>query len=215
MSLADLTTGCVIVLAGYLLGAVPVGLLVARWRRGIDIRQYGSGNTGATNVLRTLGWKASLVVFVADLVKTIVPVYIAQVLTGSAWVEALAGVAAIAGHCWPVYARWSGGRGSTSSLAGLLVIQPIVALACLTVAVVTVLFTRFVSLGSLCAMAFGGIVMTYLVARGAAPIGDVVYIVGSLLIVFVRHRDNISRLLAGTERKLGQKSEMLGSNTAT
>src|SRR5579859_1367402 len=88
-----------IVLAGYLLGAIPVGLLVARWQRGIDIRRYGSGSTGATNVLRTLGWKASALVFALDLAKTIGSVYCAGALTGSAWVESAAGVAAIVGHC--------------------------------------------------------------------------------------------------------------------
>ncbi|HLH73254.1 MAG TPA: glycerol-3-phosphate 1-O-acyltransferase PlsY [Chloroflexota bacterium] len=204
-----------IVIASYLLGAIPFGLLVARWQRGIDIRKYGSGSTGATNVLRTLGWRASAIVFASDLAKTIVPVLVARLLTGSAWVESLCAVAAIAGHCWPVYSNWSGGRGVTSSLGGLIVLQPILAVACLAVTAIVVSVSRFVSLGSLAGVAFGTVVMAILVATGSVPTGYVVMVLGSPLIVFIRHRENILRLLAGTERKIGQTSEGARPQTQT
>jgi len=204
-----------IVVASYLLGAIPFGLLVARWHRGIDIRKHGSGSTGATNVLRTLGWRASVVVFLSDLAKTMVPVLVARLLTGSAWVESLSAVAAIAGHCWPIYSNWSGGRGVTSSLGGLIVLQPILAVACLAVTAVVVAISRFVSLGSLIGVAFGTIVMAILVATGAVPTGYIVMVIGSPLIVFIRHRDNILRLIAGTERKIGQKTDQSRPQTQT
>ncbi len=203
MSTNDVATGVAIIVTGYLLGAVPVGLLVARWQRGIDIRRYGSGSTGATNVLRALGWKASAVVFAGDLVKAMAPVLLARVLTGSAWIESSAGVAAVMGHCWPVYTEWKGGRGATSSLGGLFIIQPFVAVACALVAATGIAATRFASVGSLVGAAFGGIVMAVLVATGLAPLGDVVYVIGAPSIVFVRHYDNLRRLLAGTERRVG------------
>ncbi len=198
----EISTAVGVVAVGYFLGAVPVGYLMARWQKGIDLRSFGSGSTGTTNVLRALGWKASAVVFAADLLKTVLPVALARLLTDSATVEALTGVAAIAGHCWPVYSGWSGGRGATGSFAGLLVIQPYVALAGLAVALGTIARTRFVSLGSIVGVSFGGIVMAVLIASGVEPLGYLIYTIGAPFIVLVRHRDNIQRLLAGTERKL-------------
>src|SRR5205807_7379998 len=110
--------GIVSIVAAYLVGAVPVGFLVVRWQRGIDIRQFGSGSTGTTNVYRAAGWKAAVVVFVADLLKVCVPVLVVRDLTGSEWFAAAAGVAGLAGHCWPIYNGWSGGRGATGALGG-------------------------------------------------------------------------------------------------
>lgn len=199
-----IVASALVIISGYLLGAIPIGLLVARWRRGIDIRKYGSGSTGATNILRTLGWKYSAVVFVGDLAKTMIPVLIAWLVIRSPLVASITGVAVIAGHCWPVYAQWSGGRGVTSSLAALLVIQPLVAIGSLLVAAIVMARSRFVSLGSLSGVAFGAVVMIILIVARSAPLGDLVFVVGAPLVVFVRHRENILRLLAGTERKIGQ-----------
>lgn len=193
------------VVAGYLMGAIPIGLLVARWRRGIDIRRYGSGSTGATNILRTLGWQASALVFAGDLAKTMAPVLFAWFVIGLPLVASITGVAVIAGHCWPVYAQWSGGRGVTSSLAALLIIQPLVAVGSLLVAAIVMARSRFVSLGSLAGVVFGAVVMSILIASRTAPLGDLVFVIGAPLVVFIRHRENILRLLAGTERKIGQQ----------
>ncbi len=193
-----------VVIVGYLMGAIPVGLLVARRWHGIDIRQYGSGSTGATNILRTLGWKASAIVFAGDLVKAVVPVLIAWFVIGSPLVASITGLAVVAGHCWPVYCQFSGGRGVTTSLAALLIIQPLVAICSLLVAAIVMAWSRFVSLGSLTGVAFGAIVMVILIANHWAPPGELVFVIGAPLVVFVRHRQNILRLIAGTERKLGQ-----------
>jgi glycerol-3-phosphate acyltransferase PlsY len=194
MSTSSIATAVACVVLGYFVGAIPFGLLVARWRRGIDIRRYGSGSTGATNVLRTLGWKASLLVFLADLGKSVLPVLLARMLTASAWVTAATGVAVIVGHCWSIYTGWTGGRGATSSLGGILVIQPLVGVGSFVVAIVAMAASRYASLGSLLGVGFGTLVMIYLLATGAIPLGDVVYIIGSPLLVYVRHRDNIRRL---------------------
>ncbi|MCC6674695.1 MAG: glycerol-3-phosphate 1-O-acyltransferase PlsY [Thermomicrobiales bacterium] len=186
------------------MGAIPFGILVARWRRGIDISNYGSGSTGATNILRTVGWKASILVFAGDLLKSLGAVYLAHTLTGSDWAEALTGVAAIAGHCWSIYIGWKGGRGATSSLGALLAIQPWVAIGCLLVAAIVMVRTRFASLGSLLGVAFGVVVMSYLAITGYVSLGTVIFIVGAPLIVYARHANNIQRLIRGTERKIGQ-----------
>jgi glycerol-3-phosphate acyltransferase PlsY len=205
--------GCV--LAGYLAGAVPVGYLVVRWQSGIDIRHYGSGSTGTTNVYRAAGWKAAVVVFAADLLKVMVPVFVTRDLTGSEWFAAAAGVAGLAGHCWPVYSGWSGGRGATGSLAGAIVLQPYAALLGLAVAALVVWRTRYVSLGSLLGTGTGGAVMLYLISTGALPPGDIVFTIGAPLITFIRHRDNIIRLARGTERKFRQSAADIAPRSTT
>ena len=205
MTASMLATDVAIVLAGYFLGSIPFGVLIARWRRGIDISRYGSGSTGATNVLRTMGWQASAFVFLGDMLKSLVAVALAHMLVDSAAVAAWAGVAAVAGHCWSIYIGWRGGRGVTSTFGAPLLIQPIVALLSLAVAALVMGGTRFASLGSLCGVGFGAVAMAYLLVSHLVPTGDLIFVVGAPLIVYVRHRDNIERLLRGTERKIGQK----------
>jgi len=207
MTPSTLATDAAIVLAGYFLGAIPFGVLVGRWRRGIDVSRYGSGSTGATNVLRTMGWQASAIVFAGDLLKSVAAVFLAQVISGSASVEALAGVAAVAGHCWSIYIGGRGGRGVTSTFGATLMLQPFVALGSLVVAATVMAGSRFASLGSLCGVAFGTIAMAYFLASHTVPLGYLIFTIGAPLIVYVRHRDNIDRLIRGRERKIGQKAK--------
>ena len=207
MTPSTLATDAAIVLAGYFLGAIPFGVLVGRWRRGIDVSRYGSGSTGATNVLRTMGWRASVIVFAGDLLKSAAAVLLARIITTSASVEALAGVAAVAGHCWSIYIGGRGGRGVTSTFGATLLLQPFVALGSLVVAAAIMAGTRFASLGSLCGVAFGTIAMAYLLASHAVPSGYLIFTIGAPLIVYARHRDNIDRLIRGRERKIGQKAQ--------
>jgi glycerol-3-phosphate acyltransferase PlsY len=203
------------VLAAYLAGAVPVGYLVVRWQTGIDIRQYGSGSTGTTNVYRAAGWKAAAIVFAADLLKVMVPVFVTRDLTGSEWFAAAAGIAGLAGHCWPIFSGWSGGRGATGSLAGCMVLQPYVALLGLAVAAVVVWRTRYVSLGSLLGTGTGCALMIYLISTGSMPPGDIIFAIGAPLITYIRHRDNIIRLSKGTERKFRPSAADAAPRTTT
>ncbi len=207
--------GIVGVIAAYLVGAVPVGFLVVRWQRGIDIRQFGSGSSGTTNVYRAAGWKAAAVVFAADLLKVCLPVLVVRDLTGSEWFAAAAGVAGLAGHCWPIYNGWSGGRGATGALGGILVLQPFVALVCLATAALVVARTRYVSLGSLLGSGAGAVVMIYLILTGSVPVADIVMTIGAPLIILIRHRDNIVRLVKGTERKFGTGGPDVATPTAS
>jgi acyl-phosphate glycerol 3-phosphate acyltransferase len=110
-----------VIIAAYLLGGLPWGLWLGQWLRGVDLRTIGSGKTGATNAARSLGWRISAAVFVLDIAKGVIAILLARFVTGQPLVESLAGIAAIAGHCWSPYIRFTGGRGvatgATSSTA--------------------------------------------------------------------------------------------------
>jgi glycerol-3-phosphate acyltransferase PlsY len=191
-------------LIGYLLGSLPIGLVAGRLTRGIDIRDFGSGKTGFTNALRTIGLRASLPVLVGDLAKGAVPVVIARVLSDNAYVQTVGGLAAIAGHDWPVFAGFRGGRGVTTSFGVLLGMNPLVAIALLPVGVAIAVITRYMSVMSISGSVLAAGVLIGLAAAGVLPAAYAVYagVAGALIIVL--HRENIRRLLAGTEPKIGR-----------
>lgn len=199
---------------GYLLGAVPVGLIAGRLTRGIDIREYGSHRTGATNALRTLGTPVAAAVFVLDVAKGVLAVLLARLLFGAdplvEWAAAAAGFAAIVGHNWSVFIRFTGGRGVSTSAGALGAMSPwtIVVIAPIVFAVIW--RWRYVSLGSIVG-ALGAPVVTALLALvGAASVPAIAYAAASGLLVTTAHGDNIGRLRAGTERKVGQKEAVSG-----
>jgi acyl phosphate:glycerol-3-phosphate acyltransferase len=185
-------------IAAYLVGSIPSGLLVARSAGIRDIRQHGSGNIGATNVLRTLGWKYGLAVLALDAAKGSCGVLLAR-WAGSGQVgQTLGGMAAMGGHLWPCTLRFQGGRGVATSLGLMLVLNPLVAVLSASVFVGVVAFTRYVSLGSMTA-ASSAVVL--LMLRGAPARQVLLCSIGAAAIVW-RHRPNIERLLNGTESRL-------------
>jgi glycerol-3-phosphate acyltransferase PlsY len=207
------------ILVGYLLGSIPSGMIVGR-AFGVNVRQLGSGKTGATNVLRSAGWKAGLIVALADVLKGVIAVLLAQHLfarglspTQTAWMAALAGLAAIAGHMYPVYVGFKGGRGvATAGGMGLALAPPatLLALVCL---IIPVAITRYMSLGSMIAATL--LPFIYLGGSAAVEHGHLTegnwaiflaLLVAGIIIV-ASHRDNIQRLLNGTERRLGEKAK--------
>ncbi len=189
---------------GYLLGSLPLGLVAGRLARGIDIRDFGSGKTGFTNALRTIGFRASLPVLVGDLAKGALPVVIARLLSDNAYVQTVGGLAAIAGHDWPVFAGFRGGRGVTTSFGVLLGMNPLVAMALLPIGVAIALITRYMSVMSISGAVLAAGVLVGLAAAGVLPVAYAVYagLAGALIVVL--HRENIRRLLAGTEPKIGR-----------
>lgn len=201
----------VALLAAYLLGGLPWGLLLGHWLRGVDIREYGSGRTGATNAARTLGWRISLAVFVLDALKGSLAILLARQLTGLPLVEALAGVAAIAGHCWPPYIGFRGGRGVATGLGGALTLAPWSILVIVPLGLLIVGLTRYVSLASIA----GALGVPLALALGSLlGVSRAEYAVYGLLgaaIIILMHGDNIRRLLAGTERKLGERVAVGGA----
>jgi glycerol-3-phosphate acyltransferase PlsY len=189
---------------GYLLGSIPTGLLVGRFARGIDIREYGSGKTGFTNVVRTAGVCWAAVALLGDLAKGVVPVVIARVLSDEPYVQTVAGLAAVAGHDWPVYAGFRGGRGVATSFAGALAMNPIAAAAMIPVGVGLVAVTRIMSVMSVGMAPVLAVVFVVLAAAGIHPWAYAVYTIVAAALVVVLHRENLKRLLAGTEPKLGR-----------
>jgi len=189
---------------GYLLGSVPTGLIVGRVARGIDIRQYGSGKTGATNVLRTVGARWGAVALLGDLAKGAVPVVIARVLSDEPYVQTVAGLGAAFGHDWPLFAGFQGGRGVATSFGAALAMSPIPAAALLPVGIGLVAVTRIMSVMSVGMAPVLAVVFVALAAAGYHSWAYAVYALIAAGLVIVLHRENIERLLAGTEPRLGQ-----------
>lgn len=189
---------------GYLLGSVPVGLIVGRVARGIDIREFGSGKTGFTNVLRTVGVRWGVVALAGDLAKGAVPVLIAFVISDEPYVHAAAGLSAAIGHDWPLFAGFRGGRGVAASYGVALALNPIAALALLPVAIGLVAVTRIMSLMSVGLAPVLAGVFVVLAALDMQPWAYAGYAVVAAGILLVLHRENISRLLAGTEPRMGE-----------
>jgi acyl phosphate:glycerol-3-phosphate acyltransferase len=194
--------------AGYLLGSIPSGYLAGRWWRGIDIRQEGSGSTGATNVLRVVGKGPALLVFAVDVLKGTAAVLLAQaVLPGSDVLAVAAGLAALAGHSWPLWLGWRGGKVVATALGMLLGLAWPVGLACFGIFLTVLTLSRIVSLSSVvAALALPLLMLGWFGDQGLGLRWP--YLALALLtstLVIWRHRSNLTRLLAGTEPRLGQK----------
>jgi acyl phosphate:glycerol-3-phosphate acyltransferase len=194
-------------LAGYLLGAIPSGVIVGRLR-GVDPRAGGSGRTGATNAMRTLGTGLAAIVALADLLKGGVAVIIGGLIAGAldgspAWGAALGGIGSVIGHVRSAFIGFAGGRGVATGAGAMLLLSPVAVLAAIPVMVVTVWRTRLVSLGSILAVITVAAIAVLLQAGGFT---DVAATVAAMLIgavVVTAHADNIERLRAGTERRIG------------
>ena len=190
------------VLVAYLIGAVPIGWMVARAFGVPDIRRHGSGNIGATNVLRTLGRRAAIVTLLGDVLKGYLAVFTAAAWSGGdPVVTAAATVAAVVGNCWSVFLGFRGGKGVATGLGALLWIVPWATLAALPVFVAVVATTRYVSLASLLAAACVPLVAVIL--RYPSPSAIAALAVAA--IIAARHHANIARLRAGTEPRLGHR----------
>ena len=192
----------VAVAVGYLIGAIPSGVLIGRLR-GIDPRDSGSGRTGTTNALRSLGPRWAAAVALLDVAKGIVAVVAGGAIGPEAWAGALAGVAAVVGHVRSVFIGFGGGRGVATGAGAMLVLAPLAVLASLPEFGLVVWTTRLVSLGSMLAAVAVALVATALYAVGWAGIEAVVAAALIGLVVVLAHADNIQRLMAGTERRIG------------
>jgi glycerol-3-phosphate acyltransferase PlsY len=203
------STGIFCILLSYLLGAIPFGLVVSRGS-GIDIRTQGSGNIGATNVVRLLGKKMGALTLLLDLLKGFVPMFLAAFLVQDAprrdLIVAMCGAASVLGHMFPVYLRFKGGKGVATALGTFLYLAPLAVPGCLLVFIATVRLSGFVSLGSLLGSASILVWLFFLKAAGW-KLWLATFIVA---MIWVKHYQNIGRLLSGTEKSWKKKSEAQG-----
>jgi len=190
------------ILISYLIGSVPFGLLFSRLFSNVDVRTVGSGNIGATNVLRAAGKKAAILTLLADCLKGLLPVLIVRSLFSDDAVTALAGAAAVLGHNFPVYLGFKGGKGVATSYGVVLAIAPLTGLICLLVWAAAAFVWRYSSLSALVSFALYP-VLTIFVRYESRPFG--ILSIFLFAMIYYRHRENLKRLIAGTEPKIGKK----------
>lgn len=197
----------IIIITAYLIGNISTSYIVAKRLAGVDIRTQGSGNAGSTNVLRTLGKKAGALTFIGDVLKGLIAVLIARFIAYSVNLDNttcayIAVVAVVLGHNYPVFLGFKGGKGVATSLGSMLGMNPLVALLCLGFFIIIVAITKYVSLGSILGIGLSPIIM--MINHNNKGVLVTLFLTISVVIT---HKENIKRLLNGTERKLGQKKE--------
>jgi glycerol-3-phosphate acyltransferase PlsY len=195
--------GPLFVAAGYLCGSIPFGVILTKLFVGVDVRQVGSGNIGATNVARAGGKKVAIPVFILDVVKAVVPILVARrLLAGQphaeAWASAV-GAAALAGHVFPVWLGFDGGKGVATGLGVFAVLEPIAAVAGFSVWVGVYLTVKISSIGSLGGTAVCAITV-FILHGGRSPLSWAGLVIAA--IIFYRHKENIRRLVTGEEKKV-------------
>lgn len=199
---------------GYLLGSLPSGVIIGKVFGNIDPRTQGSGKTGTTNILRTLGPGPAVMVLVLDLSKGVAAVLLARyafmpqppaTVNLQAWAEAIGGFSAILGHNHSVFIHFTGGRGVATGGGIILAVSPFAFVVAVIALIVPIVVTRYVSLGSIMGAAAGATTEVILAATGHDSWPHAVLLVAGAAYIIISHRDNIERLLAGTERKLGAK----------
>jgi acyl phosphate:glycerol-3-phosphate acyltransferase len=194
-----------LVLGGYILGSIPTGLL-AGWAYGVDVRRVGSGNIGTANVLRAAGKWAAFFTLFGDMLKGLIPVVLARLITADGWTIAAVALAAVVGHCFPVFLRFRGGKGVATGAGTSIGLAPVVGLALFALWWAVVLVSRYTSLGAIAVMVLSPV--AFLLT--GQPLPYILYTIAGGVLVLWLHRENARALLKGTERKIGQKAGKKG-----
>lgn len=192
------------VILSYLLGSISFSYLFGRVLKGIDIREHGSGNAGATNTLRVLGVGPAVSVLLLDAAKGVAAVWLPVWLgETNLWIQVFCGIAVIIGHNWPIYFGFKGGKGIASTIGVMATLALMPALGAGIVAILIIAITRYVSLGSL----LFTLLMPVLIAWMGRPLPVLAISILVAVFAFVRHRSNITKLMKGQENKLGSKKK--------
>jgi len=189
------------IVVSYLLGSISFSFIIAKYIKGIDIRKHGSGNAGATNTLRVLGKGPAIAVLALDVLKGMAAIWIAMWASDVTWLAVVCGLAVIAGHNWPVFFGFRGGKGIATTIGAMATLCFLPALFAGIIAILSIVFTRYVSLGSLI---FAALLPVFIAIMGRPS----EILIGSIIIgvfAFIRHRSNIVKLARGKENKLGAK----------
>ncbi|MGI2336418.1 MAG: glycerol-3-phosphate 1-O-acyltransferase PlsY [Dehalogenimonas sp.] len=207
-----------VLIASYLIGSIPIGYLIARRKAKIDITTHGSGRTGATNVLRTLGRKMAALVAFMDMLKGVAAVWLAGVVIGHEFVligdyhlgllmvQVMAALAAVGGHIFPIFNHFKGGRGVATFFGGFIALYPLAAIFGGEVFIISLGLTGFASLGSIAGVTGAYAIMIPLSLMSGLPVEYLIYAMVGAVIIIIMHRDNIQRLIAGKERKISEKA---------
>jgi len=190
----------------YILGSIPWGYLITKASSGVDIRQMGSGSIGSTNVLRTSGPKLAIIVFLLDVGKGLLAIFLAKAASSEISLHVAAGLLILIGHNWPVFAGFKGGRGIAPGAACALLMVPLAFAFGIAIFAILVYLYRYVSLGSLVAITAIFIFLLVQVLVTNTPPVYLIFVGVADLMIFWQHRGNLRRLITGTEHKLGQKS---------
>jgi len=205
----------IVAVIGYLMGAIPFALIISKRMAGIDISKRGSGNLGGTNVLRVLGFKAGAIVMALDLAKAFAPVMLARFIIGDSvlsiagftinwqWGQVITALMVMVGHSWSVYIKFRGGKGAAAYFGSWFAIWPVAALVGGVILIVTVLLSKYMSLGSILgSLSILCLFMVLTLTDVSPPVYLIYSLIAAALIVY-QHRSNISRLQAGTENRMG------------
>jgi acyl phosphate:glycerol-3-phosphate acyltransferase len=215
-----------VIMLCYLLGSIPFGVLVSKYLAKRDVQQFGSGKIGATNVLRTAGAKAAVLVLAGDMLKGVIAVMAAGFIFGNDLLvvgnfglgtlvaQVLAALAAVAGHNWSIFLGFKGGRGVATFFGGLAALCPPAAMIGGEALIVSVGLTRYASFGSIVGIVVSYIILVPMTIIYKFPIEYLVYALIGGVVIIVMHKDNILRLVAGTERKIGQKAERVEASAS-
>ena len=201
----------IVAIIAYLIGSINFSVILSKKMAGFDLREKGSGNAGTTNMLRTVGKKGAAITLVLDVLKGVIAIFLAK-LVGNIWQDLdgallvqLAGILVVIGHTFPIFFKFKGGKGVATSLGVLLTLNWQIGLICLVFALVLMVLTQMVSLGSIAAAILYP-VLTIFIGQNYIVLGN--YIISSIIlavIVVFNHRENVKRLLSGTENKISFK----------
>mgnify|MGYP004454361859 CR=1 FL=1 len=202
----------IVAIIAYLLGSISFSVIISKKVAGFDVRQKGSGNAGTTNVLRSVGKKAAIITLICDVLKGVVAILVAYLvglivkdLNNSLLIQ-IAGIAVIVGHTFPIFFQFKGGKGIATALGVLLMTNWNIGLICLVFALVLMILTRIVSLGSLAAAVLFPVLVMFMPSQAYLVSGNyVIYSIIIAVLVIFNHRANVKRLLNGTENKLDFK----------
>lgn len=209
-----MATYIIVAIIAYLIGSVNFSVIISKKMAGFDVREKGSGNAGSTNVLRTVGKKAAIITLICDILKGVVSVAIAllagKIINGlnNAVLVELAGIFVILGHTFPIFFKFKGGKGIATSLGVLLITNWQIGLICLVFALILMALTKMVSVGSIAAGILFPVLVAFINENYIIPKTDWSYLIFSIalaLLVVYNHRENIKRILNGTENKISFK----------
>jgi len=191
---------------GYLFGSLAFGVWLVNFSTGRDVRSQGSQKTGMTNVVRIAGLKIGAIVLVLDLMKCVAAVFIARILFEDNFAESIAAIFTVVGHCWPVFAKFSGGRGTASGLGALVFLSPLSGVVVIVIGIILIAATRYVSLASIVGAIVGLAMVSLLVFIDVQPFGHLLYVIVVSPLILFMHKENMQRLIKGTERKIGKSN---------